>query len=51
MNLLQSFLFFLYFASVSKYHPQVYLDNWVYKIVNTEMLDHTDDNLFEYNEN
>ena len=30
----------------NKYYLQVYLDNWVYKIVNKQMTDHLDGNLF-----
>ena len=31
----------------NNYYLQVYLDNCVYKIVNKEMIDYLDDNLFE----
>ena len=31
----------------NNYYLQVYLDNCVYKIVNKEMTDYLDDNLFE----
>ena len=31
----------------SKYYLQVYLDNYAYKIVNTEMVDNLDHNIFE----
>ena len=34
----------------NKYYLEVYLDNFDYKIVNTEMLDYLGDNLFEINE-
>ena len=31
----------------NKYYLQVYLDSCTYKIVNTEMTDYLDDNIFE----
>ena len=31
----------------NKYYPQRYLDNCAYKIVNKEMTDYLDENLFE----
>ena len=31
----------------NKYYLQIYLDNCAYKIVNTQIKDHLDDNLFE----
>ena len=31
----------------NKYYQQVYLDNCAYKIVDKQMIDHLDDNLFE----
>ena len=34
-------------VSENKYYLQVCLDNRAYKIVNTEMVDHFDGNLFE----
>ena len=30
-----------------KYYPQVFLDNCAYKIVNKQMTDYLDENLFE----
>ena len=35
----------------NKYYLQVYLDNCVYKIVNTQMIHYLDDNLFESDKN
>ena len=34
----------------NKYYPQVYLGNCAYKIVDKQMTDHLDDNLFETDE-
>ena len=34
-----------------KYYLQVYLNNCMYKIVNTKMIDHLDDNLFDPDKN
>ena len=34
-------------AYENKYCLQVYLDNFAYEIVNTQMIDYHDDNLFE----
>ena len=34
----------------SKYYLQIYLDHCAYKIVNTEIVDYLDDNLFETDE-
>ena len=31
----------------NKFHLQVYLDNYAYKIINTQMVDYFGDNLFE----
>ena len=31
----------------NKYYLQVYLDNYVYKIVNKQMTDYLDENVFE----
>ena len=31
----------------NKYHLQVYLDNFAYKIINTEMVSYLDGNIFE----
>ena len=36
-------------ASKNKYYLQVYLENFDYKILNTEAKDHLDDNLFKFN--
>ena len=30
----------------NKYHMQVYLDNWAYKIAKNQMTDHLDENIF-----
>ena len=35
------------FIFENKYYLQVYLDNCAYKIINTNMVDYLDDNLFE----
>ena len=35
----------------NKYYVQVYLNNCMYKIVNTKMIDHLDDNLFDPDKN
>ena len=45
---LQLIFFFVY---ESKYYLQVYLDNPTCKIVNTEMIDYLDENLFVLNRN
>ena len=46
MNLWQSFLLILYLF-VNANIPAIYLDNCVYKIVNKQMADYLDENLFE----
>ena len=46
MNLWQSFLLILYLF-VKANIPAIYLDNCVYKIVNKQMADYLDENLFE----
>ena len=46
MNLWQSFLLILYLF-VKANIPTIYLDNCVYKIVNKQMADYLDENLFE----
>ena len=37
-------------VSENKYYQQVYLDNCAYKIIDKEMADYIDDNLFEIDE-
>ena len=51
VNLLQSFLLIFFLVYESKYYLQVYLDNCVYKIVNTQMIDYLGDNLLESDRN
>ena len=45
MNLLQSFDSLLVYEN--EYYLQVYLDNCAYKIVNKQMIDYLDENVFE----
>ena len=46
MNLWQSFLLILYLFVKANIRA-IYLDNCVYKIVNKQMADYLDENLFE----
>ena len=38
-------------AYENKYYLQVYIDNFTYKIVDTQMIDYLDDSLFESDKN